>query len=402
MKIAAIIAEYNPFHNGHAYQIQEVRHQLGVDGVVAILSPDYVQRGEPALMEKRIRTRAALENGVDLVVELPLPYATASAERFAYGGVKTAQAMGCVDYLCFGSECGSLSLLQTAANSVDNPSLKPILQDFLGEGYPFPKARQMAVEKLSGWDVASVLAEPNNILAIEYLRHLRETQIQPYTIQRQAVGHNSTQSVGQFASATYLRKQALHGEIQALQGFVPTTAYSLYEKAETEGFCPVSLARGERAILCQLRKLLPQLEAGTLSLPDLSEGIENRLAHAIQQATSLEELYFAIKTKRYPLSRVRRLVLSAFLGIPESLSFQPPPYLRILGMNPAGTIILKQIKDRCQIPYSTSLASLRDTSPLAKQFAQLEASATDTYSIFAPTILPCGRDYTEKAVHLFP
>lgn len=400
IKIAAIIAEYNPFHNGHHFQIQEIKSQLGDCGIIAIISPDYVQRGEPAFLEKRIRVESALNNGVDLAIELPLPYAVASAERFAFGGVQIALALGCVEYLCFGSESSDIILLKKLAETIDSETIKPILQSLLNNGNTFAKARQMAISGILGDSVGKILSQPNNILAIEYLRQLRGTSITPYAIPRKAVEHDSHSTSGKFASATLLRNLILEKGISSIKEFVPDSAFKLYREAINKSIAPASIQNGEQALLCHLRTLLPSITAGTLDIPDLSEGIENRLYKSIKEATSFEQLLFLLKSKRYTLSRVRRLVLSSFLGIPSNLCFEAPPYIRILGFNHSGTEILKKIKNRCHIPYSTSLSELRSTSNNAKIFAELEANASDLYSFFSPQIQPCGRDYTQKAIYL--
>lgn len=400
MTIAAVIAEYNPFHNGHAFQLAALRRQVGENGaVVVVMSPDFVQRGEPACLEKRLRAQAALEHGADLVVELPLPYAMASAERFAFGGVALCEAMGCVDLLCFGSEAGQLEPLDRLARLLEDPALEEPLRRQLAQGRTFAQARQRALEELAGADTAALLSQPNNTLGVEYLRQLHRlsSAIQPITLPREGAGHHDGPS-GRFASASSLRRLWNEGGAEALAPYVPERALPLYAAAQQQGQ-RAQLALGERCVLSGLRQKLAALEAGSLPLPDCSEGIENRLAKAVRSACSLEELAFAVKSKRYTLARVRRLIFSAWLEVPLELFRQDPPYLRILGMGPGGAAVLRRMKETASLPFGTSLAQLGRTSPQAAAFAALESRAADQWSLFCPQPRPCGLDYTLPAVY---
>lgn len=400
MTIAAVIAEYNPFHNGHAFQLAALRRQVGENGaVVVVISPDFVQRGEPACLEKRLRAQAALEHGADLVVELPLPYAMASAERFAFGGVALCEAMGCVDLLCFGSEAGQLEPLDRLALLLEDPALEEPLRRQLTQGRTFAQARQRALEELAGADTAALLSQPNNTLGVEYLRQLHRlgSAIRPMTLPREGAGHHDGPS-GRFASASSLRRLWNEGGAEALAPYVPERALPLYAAAQQQGQ-RAQLAFGERCVLSGLRQKLAALEAGSLPLPDCSEGIENRLAKAVRSACSLEELAFAVKSKRYTLARVRRLIFSAWLEVPPELCRQDPPYLRILGMGPGGAAVLRRMKETASLPFGTSLAQLGRTSPQAAAFAALESRAADQWSLFCPQPRPCGLDYTLPAVY---
>ena len=197
MKIAAIIAEYNPYHNGHRLLVRQVR-SAGAQAVIAVMGGDWLQRGEPALFPKRIRARAALTCGVDLVLELPLPYAAATAERFAWGAVFILSALGCVDTLAFGSECGELPPLERCAAALREPRLDKELRRRMGEGLSYATARQQGVEALYGPEAAVPLARPNDTLAVQYLVELAKVggSIRPFTIPRQGAGHDSASPCG--------------------------------------------------------------------------------------------------------------------------------------------------------------------------------------------------------------
>lgn len=396
MKTAAVIAEYNPFHKGHAWQLSQLR-QRGASHIAVVMSPDFTQRGTPAILPKRVRAAAALQGGADLVLELPVCYACAGAQGFAFGAVQLIGAMGCVDWLGFGAEDADLALLEQAANALEHPQVQLALKEELAAGITFAKARERAVGRVFGERVSQILQQPNNILAVEYLAQLRglSPERRPQTIPLERVGnaHDGAPVQG-FASASYLRGLLLAGEWERAAEYLPDFALHLYRQVAKEG----KLARmenGERAVLSALRRMSREELA---ALPDISEGIENRLYAAVQKACSLEELYEQIKTKRYPLSRVRRLVLAAFLQIPAQAHQTPPPYLRVLGMNERGREILSRMKRTASLPVSVSLSRLAESSPEAAALAALEAACADQYGLFTEQIFPCGLDYSEPVV----
>ncbi len=396
MNIAAIIAEYNPFHNGHQYQIEAAR-RLGATHMVAVMGGNFLQRGTPALLPKQRRAEAALRGGADLVVELPLPYACATAQRFAFGGVSLLGAMGCIQTLCFGSESGSLTELLQAAGAADDPKVTALLPGLLGQGITFAKARQQAVEQVYGARVAGLFAQPNNILGIEYLRQLEAGgwAIAPQTVKRQGVGHDSHSPRGRYASASLLRNLLRQGRTEELGDFMPPASAAALHHALAQGLAPAQPARLEVGILSALRGMTRQQLA---ALPDISEGLENRLYQAVRSGRTLEEVLTLCKTKRYPLARLRRVVLSAYLGIEKNMSHLPPPYIRVLGFNKQGGQVLTQIKQNCALPVSSSLARLEQEGGYCRALARLEASSTDLYVLALPQPQPCGLDYTTPVV----
>ena len=394
MKIAGIVAEYNPFHNGHRWQIEATR-AAGASHIVAVMSGCYVQRGEPALWDKWLRTRAALLGGVDLVVELPLPYATATAQRFAYGGVTLLNALGVVDMLSFGSELGETQPLVTAARALLDPELERLIPQLMGDGRTFAAARQQAVEVLYGQSTAQLLQSPNNILGVEYIYWLLRTgsHIQPFTVARQGGGHDS-RGLGQFSSASALRQMVVEQGYQGLEGLVPNAR--VFIDACREGCCydPAAL---ERPMLAALRSMSRKQLA---ELPDISEGLENRIRQAVKTAETVEGLLEAVKTKRYPHARLRRILLAAWLGIPAGLTAQPPPYIRVLGMNRRGQEVLSLAKKRAILPMSHSAARLQQLGARESKFISLEARADDLYGVVCGRIQPCGRTYTQPIISL--
>ncbi len=397
MKTAVITAEYNPFHKGHRWQLEQVR-AAGASHVAVVMSPDFTQRGTPAIFPKRLRAQAALQNGADLVLELPVCYALAGAQRFAFGAVQLAAAMGCVDLLAFGAEDADLVQLRQACTALQQEEVNQTIRQLLPSGITFAKARERAVAAVYGEETALLLQKPNNILAIEYLCQLEklpDAHIQPLALGRIGNTHDG-EPVGEFASASFLRGLMLEGRWEQAQQYLPQNVWQLYRQAQQDGqFTDLQL--GERAVLSALRRM-EQKEMAQLA--DLSEGLENRLYRASREACSLEQLYAAVKSKRYPLARVRRLVMNAFLQLPAQMQTMPPPYLRVLGMNERGKQILSAMKKTASLPVSTSLMKLARSTQAARQWAQVEAAACDQYSIFCQQIQASGSDWSLPFVSL--
>lgn len=397
MKTAVITAEYNPFHKGHRWQLEQVR-AAGASHVAVVMSPDFTQRGTPAIFPKRLRAQAALQNGADLVLELPVCYALAGAQRFAFGAVQLAAAMGCVDLLAFGAEDADLVQLRQACTALQQEEVNQTIRQLLPSGITFAKARERAVAAVYGEETALLLQKPNNILAIEYLCQLEklpDAHIQPLALGRIGNTHDG-EPVGEFASASFLRGLMLEGRWEQAQQYLPQNVWQLYRQAQQDGqFADLQL--GERAVLSALRRM-EQKEMAQLA--DLSEGLENRLYRASREACSLEQLYAAVKSKRYPLARVRRLVMNAFLQLPAQMQTMPPPYLRVLGMNERGKQILSAMKKTASLPVSTSLMKLARSTQAARQWAQVEAAACDQYSIFCQQIQASGSDWSLPFVSL--
>lgn len=388
MKIAGIVAEYNPFHTGHAYHLAQTRRTLGENtAVIAVMSGNWVQRGECAIADKWYRARAALAGGVDLVLELPTPWATASAEHFARGAVQLLAATGVVDTLSFGSECGDTKLLQDIAQCLNSPEFSQSLRSELDPKRPFALNRRQAVAQLIGEDMAKILDGPNNNLGVEYLRFLPK-EIGAVTVQRRGAAHDGTQA-GDFASASLLRQWLRSGEMERA---VPYLSTPFEGEAADLSWC-------ERAILARLRTML---QTELQLLPDSGDGLAIRLFTAARQATALEELYTLTKTRGYAHSRVRRLVLYAFLGLHLKDRPAAPSYLRVLGFNGRGKVLLKEMRHRASLPLLTKPAhishSSRSFSPQARELFALESQCTDLFALCSPTPRPCGLEWTTNPV----
>ena len=388
MKIAGVIAEYNPFHTGHAAHLEAARRQ-GASHLVVVLSANLVQRGEPAAFSKAARAQMALQGGADLVLELPSPYAMAPAERFAFGGVRLLESLGCVEAISFGCEAGAAEPLRRAAALEREEAFRQARAGYLRQGITFAAAGQRAAQDCAP-ELAELFAGPNNVLAMEYLRQLEALghPMQPLAVPRLGAGHDGAPAGG-YASASYLRR---HPEMWGQ--YLPPAVLDTARREQAAGRAVASAEENGRGILALVRRLGPE-ERGRL--PDLSEGLEHRLAKAAAQARSLEELYALIKTRRYPMARMRRLVMAAAVGLPAGLAREAPPYARVLAHNQRGRQILAQMKRSCSIPFSESLRRLEDCGGRAAEFARLESRVTDFWGLCCPQVQPCGEDYRFSA-----
>ena len=397
MRIAGIIAEYDPFHKGHAAHIAATRVENGGNAthIVTVISGNFTQRGDPALISKFHRAEMALANGADLVIELPLPWAIAPAESFASGGIAILNALGCVDTLSFGSECGSITTLQRIAELPKDPSYQMILRETLSTGIPYAAAGQAAAARILGEDTATHLASPNNTLAVEYIRAAtaQQANFSFFTLQRQGALHNENTPSQGFASASLLRRMVREDSTTQTANYMPAEAHRILSDALTAGHVATHTATLEHALLAQLRRMG---EEEFRSLPWLSEGIENRLYHASRSAETYTDLLNEVKTRRYPMARIRRILWAALLGLTDADTTGTPPYIRILGMNARGREILNAASPT--LPILTRTAQLQNMNQRCQRLFQLECTATDLHVLCMEHPLPCGTDYTQKMI----
>lgn len=397
-QIAAIVCEYNPFHNGHAYHIHETK-KLGASHIIAVMSGDFVQRGVPALLSKWARAEMALRAGVDLVVELPLPWAMATAERFAFGAMSLVEAMGCVDFISFGSEIGDISILADTARRIDSPLLATSLQRFLKQGLTYAKARESAVEQEFGQEYAQILRTPNNILGVEYLRALQRhgSSVTACTFKRIGVSHDQLGSVGLYASASQIRKLVHDCAWKECSAYLPPYSWDILLREYELGHLSVGLSHLERAVLSTLRTMTAEQFR---SIPDVKEGLEHRIVKAVQQACSLEEVIKNIKTKRYTHARIRRIILSAYLNITLDQIPDKPPYFRILGIGKNGTDILNLMNQQASLPILVRSKDSHKLEEEALALWRLECAASDQYGLSTPVIRPCGTNATTRVIQV--
>lgn len=385
MKTVGIVAEYNPFHTGHAWHIAQTRQMYQEEtSIVAVMSGNWVQRGECAIFDKWTRTEMALAGGADLVLELPTVWATASAEGFARGAVAILEATGVVDTLSCGSECGDIVPLMEVAQCLNSQSFSKVLRRELEPKKSFAQCRRQAVERLLGPEKASLLDTPNNNLGVEYLRFL-PSNMQAVTVPRQGAGHDSIEERDNFPSASLLRQWIQAGEVERASPFL-----SLSCKGE-----PADLKWCERALIARLRSMtLAEAEA----LPDSGDGLSARLLYAAKQTADLKALYTLTKTRTYAHARVRRLALYALLGLRKQDIPAAPPYIRILGFNRWGQELLKEMAQKATIPFFVKPAHVRRYSTEAQKLFDLEERFTDLFALCFPTPLPCGLEWTANPV----
>lgn len=391
MAVAGIVTEYNPFHLGHKYQLMETKSALKDDvALVCVMSGNFVQRGECAILDKWSRARCALAGGADLVLELPTPWATASAERFAQGAVEILAATGVVDTLSFGSEDGALDDLRAAARCLESEEYRTALKAELDKGVSFASARERAARALIG-KAADCLRTPNNNLAVEYIKAL-PPRMKAITVKRVGAAHDATAEDG-YASASAVRALLLSGEMAEAGRYLPTGTIEELKRTVEEGRAPASLLHCERAILARLRTMS---EADFAALPDsgAAEGLPVRLVSAARSALTLEEFCDSAKTKRYAYARLRRLALWAFLGLAADDRLPRVPYVRVLGMNGRGKELLSAMKKTCTLPIITKPAHARKLDGPACALFEAEARCTDLYALCTPVPRPCGLEWT--------
>lgn len=385
MRIAGVVAEYNPFHNGHLFHLQKTREN-GADAVVAVMSGNFVQRGEAAILDKWARAEAAAKSGVDLVLELPVYWATGGAQMFASGAVSVLRHLGCVDMLSFGSECGDISHICQAAEAVEKPETAFHMQTLLQTGMPFAAARTQAIRTFCP-EAAEVLQNPNDTLAVEYCLAAKRcgAEFLLSAVKRIGAAHDSDFAQAQFASASKVRECLLCGTDYA--PYCPPETVRLLQAACADGTAPASLKTLERMLLAKLRTTSPQQIA---ALPDVSEGLENRIPDAARQAHDLESLYALCKTKRYPLSRIRRILLSFLLDIRAADIPADVPYIRVLAIGERGAEILHHAKRTADLPVYTKMAGVTDS------VFEAECRASEIYGLLTPKVLPAGAEWTKQ------
>ncbi len=406
MKTVGIITEYNPFHNGHRYQIRKARELTGADFVVTAMSGDFVQRGEPALFDKYTRTAMALEGGADLVLELPVRFATSSAEDFAACGVALLDRLGVVDHLCFGSELGRLDVLeQTADILVAEPDgFREELRKCLAAGYSFPRAREMALMKVMEAGERrsddNMLSSPNNILGIEYLKALkrRDSRIQPLTIRRKGQGYHETalpeESKAQFPSASALRK--------ACQDAFVSGTFS----HETR----VPVFPDDLSLLLDAR-LLELFHQGTdlTTFADVSPELASRIGRTLLDFDSFSGRITQLKTRQLTYTRISRTLIHILLGITAeevslSRSRDYAPYIRVLGFRRSASELLGRIRHSSLLPLITKTADAKKLLPDQRDMDMLRQDFHASHMYQALVCQKSGRrmrnEYTRSVVML--
>ena len=403
-KVVGIIAEYNPFHNGHAYHIQKTKEQTGADFVVAVITGNFTQRGNTSVINKWEKAKMAINGGVDLVIELPTIYSISSAENFSSGAIKILNNIGIVDSISFGMEADDISSLNNIANVLlsEPQEYTSLLKAELQKGSSYPKAREIALMMYLN-DIkrySNILNGSNNILAIEYLKALKKqrSNLIPIGVKREKVYYNSTKIIDEYASATGIRSLLLRNQLEEIRKVVPSTTLSILLNNIREGSYVLDLTAYGAEILYKLRTMSIQEIA---NLPDVSEGLENLIKDVSNKTNNLIDLINGIKSKRYTQTRIQRILLYALLGITKKdmeYSKKIVPYVRILGCSENGKILLSQINNKAKI--ITSLKKFEKTNKNKKvaRMLEIDKKATNIYTLGYKRNSVANLDYTKGLI----
>jgi predicted nucleotidyltransferase len=426
MKILGIITEYNPFHNGHLYHLFKAKEITGADHVIAIMSGNFLQRGEPAIINKWARTKMTLNAGVDLIIELPFVFSTQDANGFAFGAVKLLDSLQIIDYLCFGCETDNLDTLYSISNflHIEPQEYKELIVYNCKSGYEFPKTRSQTIcdyhrifgidglEKISDLELSKLLKYPNNILALEYIKHLLnlESKIKPVAIKRMGASYHQKNITGKISSATSIRNEILNNLSPSkadlfmlndkIKSTIPPSGFSVLVRELREGRGPITLDSYRQYILATLRRM---------SLEDISrihgvtEGLENRIKKASLKSYTIEQLINSIKTRRYTRTKIQRIILHLMMNLSKKdvkiFNRCGPLYARILGFSKKGKTLLRTIKKNSSTPLISKLSNyLRQTISEENNNVRNRLIKMLDYDILATDIYVLGNKKAEDRV----
>jgi predicted nucleotidyltransferase len=416
MRVLGIIAEYNPFHFGHLYHLKKSKDLVQADYTIAVMSGHFTQRGEAAITDKWIRAEAAVRCGIDLVLELPVVYAAQTAELFAYGGIQMLNHTGLTTHVSFGSETGSLEPLVEIADILasEDQTYKDILKIYLQQGLSFPTARYRAIldymkmnRSIDDTQIKKMLAGSNSILAIEYLKALKQTgsTILPVTIPRISSAYRSHWIIKGAASATSIRREIFqHGMSRKVQEAVPEATFRVLNDAFEEGMGPMDNSSLENLILGLIRR---SSAAEIASWMDVGEGLENRIKESIRKSSGLDEALSMIKTKRYVHTRLQRILIHGLLGLTTETFGRlnddtGPKYLRILAFSKDAAPLLKRLKETARVPVITKAAHITRYDEAVQEMFAFDCLASDLYGLGmkSPLLRRGDRDYTHGIVRV--
>lgn len=396
LKIYGVVAEFNPFHNGHQHLINQIKTDSD-SAVVAVMSGNFVQRGEPAIISKFARAKAAILCGADLVLELPLPYSISTAMYFANGSIDVLNSLGVIDTLCFGSEIGSVDPLKEIAEILNNPDFLNVLKEQLSTGISFASARQNAIELFSPNIDSKPLENPNDTLGIEYILAAKRLRMNAEikAIKRIGAAHDSIIKSDTICSASELRKAP--SVLDNKKAFMPKESFEIFsEEISAKHYASMYLL--DRAMVAHLRTLTPEK---LRQAPDVSEGLENRIITAANEFSTMSEILTQVKSKRYTHARLRRIILSSYLGVSSEMQKSPVPYIRVLGMSEMGAKVLSLASKHATVPLISSLKEAEKIGQTATTFSRLEVKAGDIYSLSLQRPVGGKTEYTNKLFKTF-
>ncbi|HWR07337.1 nucleotidyltransferase [Sporomusa sp.] len=415
MNTVGMIVEYNPFHNGHLWHLTEARRISGAKFAIGVMSGNFLQRGEPAIIDKWSRAAMAVKAGVDLVIELPTVFTVRSAQYFATGGIQLLSRLGVVSHICFGAESADLSLLTSAATALSRSDIGNTLRLKMKTGQTYAASLATTLSESLGID-PGIIHSPNNILAIEYLRAISSyaPQLIPLPIQRRSSNYHDSYITSSIASATAIRSAIIKNNrlspaSMAWQSLPPANAEQI-NALITAGRAPVTFDAFSTIILAKLRSMrLNELSA----LPDVNEGLHNKISDSALKASTIHELLSLIKSKRYPLTRLQRIIIHALLGTTKTkiahFDQSGPLYARILAFNQNGRMLLREIDRHSTIPvitktsqFLTSKQQQHDELELLQDMLASDITATNMYVLGYPNCQARagGQDY-QTSPHYF-
>lgn len=395
MKVCGIVSEYNPFHNGHKFQIDKTRDITGCDVFVAVMSGNFTQRGEAAVIDKWNRTKSALGCGINLVLELPVLYSVSSAEIFSFGGVSLLNSLNVIDYISFGSESGDIVSLQKIAGvlSAETEDYKIKLKEELDKGLPFHKSRENALAGLLDENLLREMSNPNNILGIEYIKSLirLNSKIKPVTIKRIGAGFNENKLSEEYSSASGIRKVLYENQdINLLKKNMPEKAFNILYDLKIRGYSLTDMDK----IIPYIRYKLYMNKDEIKNIPEVIEGLDRKIVKEIYK-NSFDELVMAVKSKRYTYTRIARILTQYFIGFEnydiKGMRKEPCPYARILGADEKGRKLIRLINEKASIPLINKLPVKLDA------VLDLEVKSTKAYSLINKNISPID-DYLKKPI----
>lgn len=385
MGIAGIVAEFNPLHNGHEYLIKAAKNDGNT--VVCVISGNFVQRGDTAIIPKFERAKSALYAGADIALELPIPWSLSTAANFALGGISQLAALN-IDTLYFGSESADVELLEEISNIICSNEFNKKIKERLSTSKTFAEIRQSTLREFIG-NKADALSGPNDTLAVEYICAAKKlgVNLRFVAIKRVGVSHNQTDTSDGFASSTLLRSKILNNDIDFARKFMPKSSFDIFKNS------PVSdINRLDLAIISKLKLMKKEDFA---QLPDISEGLENLIYSKVKEEVSFFTLIDAIKSKRYTHARIRRLILSAFLGIDNSFFLKEPPYVRVLGFSNEGASIIPKLSKK---PIITRVAKITELDSFSQKVFDIENKSNDVYSLSLDNPKKYINDYKSKII----
>lgn len=405
-KVLGIIAEYNPFHNGHLLHLTKSKEETGAEYSICIMSGNFVQRGNTSIVNKWVKTEMALKSGIDLVLELPTVYSISSAENFAEGAIKLLNSLKIVDTVSFGSENSDIDILNRFSGILyeEPKQYVEFLNEELKKGLSFPKARENAILLyLNDQKYSNILNQPNNTLAIEYLKALKKykSHIMPITIKREKAFYNSNCIVDEYASATAIRNMIVNNQFNDIRKVMPRLAYDLLMQEIENNQYVIDISKFEKEILYSIRNLST---ADLKKFPEVNEGLENTIKNAANSCNTLAELINIIKTKRYTQTRIQRILLYILLNITKKdmyISRKTVPYARILGYSQKGKALISEIyKANPKIALITSVKNFFDSSnnKTYKHMLNKDVLATNIYTLAYKNDSVANLDYTKKIV----